>query len=227
LILKPEKINIFELCNLKPAKLEHDQIYISELKSGSEKNFREIMEHWYSPLFNFAIGYLNDKENTKEVIQDVFLQLWDHRQKLADNTSLNAYLFTLTRNRCIDLIRREKLMLQFRTDKQEEYLRLSENYHALSDPILDEIFALELQSEIDKAVSSLSEQCRKVFVMSRTHGLKNKEISHMLNLSEKTVESHLTKALRTIRNTLEQKFPGTLNLVAIFIKKLIVPGSRK
>jgi RNA polymerase sigma-70 factor (ECF subfamily) len=118
-------------------------------------------------------------------------------------------------------------MLQFRTDKQEEYSRLTENYQALSDPILDEIFALELQSEIDKTVNSLPGQCRKVFIMSRTNGMKNKEISNMLNLSEKTVESHLTKALRTIRNTLEQKFPGTLNLIAIFIKKLIVPGSRK
>lgn len=85
---------------------------ISGLTSGSEKVFREIMEHWYSRLFNFARGYLNNTENTKEVIQDVFLQLWDHRQKLAADTSLNAYLFTLTRNRCIDLIRREKLMLQ-------------------------------------------------------------------------------------------------------------------
>lgn len=88
--------------------MENIQEYIPGLKSGSEKVFREIMEHWYSRLFNFANGYLNNTENTKEVIQDVFLQLWNHRQKLADNTSLNAYLFTLTRNRCIDLIRREK-----------------------------------------------------------------------------------------------------------------------
>ncbi|MGV8094960.1 MAG: RNA polymerase sigma-70 factor [Mangrovibacterium sp.] len=204
----------------EPDQLENIQDYISELRSGSERIFRKIMEHWYSPLFNFANGYLNNKENTKEVIQDVFLQLWDHRQKLADNTSLNAYLFTLTRNRCIDLIRREKLMLQFRTDKQEEYARLTENYQALSDPILDEIFALELQSEIDKTVSSLPEQCRKVFIMSRTKGMKNKEISNMLNLSEKTVESHLTKALRTIRTTLEQKFPGMLNLLTILLRKI-------
>lgn len=198
--------------------MENIQEYISELKSGSEKVFREIMEQWYSRLFNFANGYLNNKENTKEVIQDVFLQLWYHRQKLADNTSLNAYLFTLTRNRCIDLIRREKLMLQFRTDKQEEYLRLTESYQALSDPILDGIFTLELQSEIDKAVNSLPEQCRKVFIMSRTNRMKNKEISSILNLSEKTVESHLTKALRTIRTMLEQKFPGMLNFLAIFMR---------
>jgi RNA polymerase sigma-70 factor (ECF subfamily) len=194
--------------------------YIPGLKSGSEKVFREIMEQWYSRLFNFANGYLNNTENAKEVIQDVFLQLWDHRQKLADNTSLNAYLFTLTRNRCIDLIRREKLMFQFRTDKQEEYSRLTENYQALSDPILDEIFALELQSEIDHAVNALPEQCRKVFIMSRTNGMKNKEICNALNLSEKTIETHLTKALRTIRNTLEQKFPGMLNLLAILFKKI-------
>lgn len=199
--------------------MENIQEYASELRSGSEKTFREIMEHWYSRLFNFANGYLNNRENSREVIQDVFLQLWHHRQKLADNTSLNAYLFTLTRNRCIDMVRRERLMLQFRTDKQEEYARLSENYHALSDPILDQIFAAELQTEIDKAVNSLPEQCRKVFIMSRTNGMKNKEISRILNLSEKTVESHLTKALRSIRTTLEQKCTGMLNLFAILVQK--------
>jgi RNA polymerase sigma-70 factor (ECF subfamily) len=196
--------------------------YVEDLKSGSEKAFRQIMEHWYSRLFNFANGYLHNEENTKEVIQDVFLQLWDNRKKLADNTSLNAYLFTVTRNRCIDLIRRQRLMLQFRSDKQEEYLRHTENFHALSDPILDEIFADELQSEIDKTVGSLPEQRQKVFIMSRTHGLKNKEISSLLDLSEKTVESHLTKALRTIRTTLEKRFPGTLNLITILIRKLKV-----
>ena len=202
--------------------MENTQQYVSDLKSGNEMVFREIMECWYSRLFNFASGYLNNEENAKEVVQDVFLQLWDHRKKLADNTSLNAYLFTLTRNRCIDLIRRERLMLQFRADKQEEYMQLTENYHALSDPILDKIFALELQSEIDKTVDCLPEQCRKVFVMSRAHGMKNREIGSLLNLSEKTVESHLTKALRTIRATLEQKFPGTLNFIAILIRKLKV-----
>jgi RNA polymerase sigma-70 factor (ECF subfamily) len=198
--------------------MENIQEYIAELRSGNERIFRKIMENWYSPLFNFANGYLNNTENAKEVIQDVFLQLWDHRQKLADHTSLNAYLYTLTRNRSIDLIRREKLMLRFRTDKQEEYARLTENYQALSDPILDEIFALELQTEIDQAVNSLPEQCGKVFIMSRTNGMKNKEISKALNLSEKTVESHLTKALRTIRTTLEQKFPGMLNFLTIFMR---------
>lgn len=200
--------------------MKNNPEYISELKSGSEKVFREIMEHWYSRLFNFANGYLNNTENTKEVIQDVFLQLWDHRQKLVTDASLNAYLFTLTRNRCIDLIRREKLMLQFRTDKQEEYARLTESSQALSDPILNEIFALELQHEIDQAINSLPDQCRKIFLMSRSNGMKNKEISQTLELSEKTVESHLTKALRTIRTALEQKFPGTLCLLAAFFLKL-------
>lgn len=201
-------------------RLKNGQDYISDLRSGNEKTFRQIMEHWYSRLYNFANGYLSNSENTKEVIQDVFLQLWDNRKKLIDNTSLNAYLFTLTRNRCIDLIRRERLMLQFRTDKQDEYLRLTENFNALSDPILDNIFARELQLEIDQTINSLPDQCRKVFVLSRTNGLKNREISEILNLSEKTVESHLTKALKTIRAMLEQKFPGSLNLICLFIKKL-------
>lgn len=199
--------------------MKNGQEYLFELKAGNEKAFRKIMDYWYSRLFNFANGYLNNDENTKEVLQDVFLRLWDHREKLADNTILNAYLFTLTRNRCIDLIRREKLMLQFRTDKQEEYKRLSENFDALSDSILDHIFVKEVQLEVNRIVSGLPEQCRKVFILSRGNGLKNKEISETLCLSEKTVESHLTKALKTIRLALEHQFPGSLNLIMILSKR--------
>lgn len=200
--------------------MKEGQEYLFALKSGNEEAFRIIMEKWYSRLFNFANGYLNNEENSKEILQDVFLRLWDHRQKLADNTTLNAYLFTLTRNRCVDLIRRERLMLQFRTDKQKEYLQLSENFDALSDPILDDIFARELQVEINRAVKGLSEQCQKVFIMSRSTGLRNKEISETLELSEKTVESHLTKALKIIKMELERKFPGSINLIMILSKRI-------
>lgn len=200
--------------------MKEGEEYLFALKSGSEKAFRIIMDQWYSRLFNFANGYLNNRENTREVLQDVFLRLWDHRTKLSEDTVLNAYLFTLTRNRCIDLIRREKLMMQFRTDKQEEYKRLSENFEALSDPILDDIFAMEIQAEINRAIEQLPEQCRKVFTLSRTNGLKNKTISEILELSEKTVESHLTKALKTIRLTLEKKFPGSINLIMILYRQL-------
>ena len=200
--------------------MKEGEEYLLALKSGSEKAFRMIMNQWYSRLYNFANGYLNNSENTREVLQDVFLRLWDHRSKLADDTVLNAYLFTLTRNRCVDLLRRERLMMQFRTDKQEEYRQLTENFNALSDPILDDIFATEMQTEINQAVNRLPEQCRKVFILSRTNGLKNKEISESLELSEKTVESHLTKALKTIRQALEKKFPGSINLIMILCRQL-------
>ena len=200
--------------------MKEGQEYLEALKLGSENAFRVIMDFWYKRLFNFANGYLNNVENTKEVLQDVFLKLWDNRQQLAENTILNAYLFTLTRNRCIDLIRRERLLIQFRNDKKEEYMRLGENFDALSDPILDDIFAREVQTEVNRAVNVLPEQCQKVFLLSRSNGMKNKEISQMLNLSEKTVESHLTKALKTIRQSLEQKFPGSLNLFLILRQKM-------
>ena len=194
--------------------------YLFALKSGNEKAFKMIMDHWYSRLFNFANGYLNNQENAKEILQDVFLVLWDHRNKLKEDTNLNAYLFTLTRNRCIDLIRRERLVLQFRTDRQEEYRQLTENFDALSDPILDNIFASELQDEINLAVAGLPDQCRKVFLLSRTNGLKNREISELLELSEKTVESHLTKALKTIKTTLERRLPGSLLLFMMWVRRL-------
>lgn len=200
-------------------ELKSGNNYLVGLKSGDEKIFKMVMDTWYTQLFNFANGYLLNEENSKEVVQDVFLQLWDNRKKLAENTVINAYLFTLTRNRCIDIIRRERLLLQFRTDKQAEYDRLTEGFHALSDTILDNIFASELQEEIDQLINSLPEQCRKVFILSRSNGLKNREISDILNLSLKTVESHMTKALKTIRNSLEKKFPSVMQLVLVFLGK--------
>ncbi len=203
--------------------MKEGQEYLFALKLGSEKAFKLIMDRWYARLFNFANGYLNNSENSKEVLQDVFLRLWDHRNKLNDDTSLNAYLFTMTRNCCVDLIRREKLMMQFRTDKQVEYRQLTENLNALSDPILDEIFAMELQEEISQVINRLPDQCRKVFILSRTNGLKNREISEALELSEKTVESHLTKALKTIRLALERKFPGSIHLFMILCRKFEQP----
>ncbi len=200
--------------------MKNDNKYVLALKLGDEQVFRLIMEQWYTRLFNFARGYLNNDENAREVLQDVFLQLWEHRRKLADNTSLNAYLFTLTRNHCIDLIRRERLLLQYRTDKKEEYIQLSESFLALSAPILDDIFMKEFQSEIDNTVGSLPEQCRKIFLMSRKEGLKNREICEILQLSPKTVESHITKALKSIRDTLQKKFPGSFNFLLILFKNI-------
>lgn len=193
--------------------------YFEPIVTVDEDTFKLIMEQWYSKLFNFANGYLNNIETSKEVIQDVFLQLWDNRKKLAKNTSLNAYLFTLTRNRCIDLIRRERLILQFRTDRKDEYIRLTENNYALNDPILDNIFAFELELEINRVIEKLPDQCKKVFLLSRKTGLKNKEISLTLEISEKTVESHITKALKSIRSTLLKKFPGSINLITFLLKK--------
>lgn len=196
------------------------QEYIFALKSGNERALKLIMEQWYSKLYNFAMGYLKNERNAEEVMQDVFLQLWDSREKLADTTSINAYLFTLTRNRCIDVIRRERLIIQFHTDKKDAYAYLTNSYHALSDPILDHIFEREFQEEIDKTVSSLPDQCQNVFYLSREKGLKNKEISELLQISQKTVETHITKALKTIRLTLEKKFPESFNLILVFIGNL-------
>jgi RNA polymerase sigma-70 factor (ECF subfamily) len=206
--------------------LEKERERVFALKLGDESVFREIMEQWYSRLFNFANGYLNNHENTKEIIQDVFLQLWNHRSRLAENTSLNAYLFTLTRNRCIDRIRSERRALQFYSDKQEEYIHLTENYNALSDSILDNIFAMELQAEIDSAVALLPDQCQKVFLLSRNKGLKNREISETLSISEKTVESHITKALQSIRSALERKLPSALILIMILKKAITFPNKK-
>lgn len=211
------------------AKSDNTIDLLAGLKSGKESIFCLIMDQWYARLFHFARGYIKDEELVREILQDVFLQLWTKRESLNDDSSLNAYLFTITRNRCIDHIRRKRLELQFQRNKQDEFRLMTESFNALTDPVFDQIIMNELQDEIESVVESLPQQCRLVFTMSRFEGLKNREIGQALNISEKTVETHLTKALKTIRSVLEKKFSESILLLfQLFMKKNVKiqpPGS--
>jgi RNA polymerase sigma-70 factor (ECF subfamily) len=195
---------------------------INALKNGSQLEFKKLMNAFYPRLFNFCFGYLHNSDWSREVLQDVFLSLWENREKLNPEKSIQAYLFTLTRNKCLDLIRHRKVALQFQQEALANYERLAVNYHALLDNGLDLLLTKELEEAIDEAIANLPEKARLVFSMSRFDGLKYKEIASQLNISEKTVEAHMRKALNDIRGFLSAKhtelFPLDLLLFFLYRK---------
>ena len=176
----------------------HDNKIIIGLKAGDEGTYKQLFNEYYLLLSAFAKKYVDDLEVAKEIVQDLFVHLFEIRNSLIINTSLKSYLFRSVRNRCLN-----HLMQIQGQERNLENLNLQEASVSDSE---DKILETELEYQIYKIVSQLPEQCRKIFLMSRVEGNKNREIAQTLNLSVRTVETQISKALKILRNCLQDYF---------------------
>lgn len=154
----------------------------------------------------FSKIYVLKAEVAEEIVQDVFLVLWDKRKDLADDTNLIQYLMVVTRNKCLNHIRNEKLEMVPIESLTEEQIYLRSNAYVLEDDALCSLFTKDLEQSIHASLLKLSPKTREIFWMSRKDGLKNKEIAARLQIIEKTVEYHLAKALRQIKGDLPEAY---------------------
>jgi len=153
----------------------------------------------------FAKQYIYDIEASKNIVQDVFTELWDKRNTLKEETNLNAWLFTVTKNKSLKIISHLKSQKNYNSYLKSRQLDI--NYIALNDFNTSNFVFEELQVQINAVLEKLSPACRKVFEMSRFEDRKNKEIAEELNLSIKTVEAHISKALRSLKADLKDYLP--------------------
>lgn len=183
--------------------------------SNDEQNtFKDTFKMFYKPLFHLSLHYLEDKDEATDVVQEAFLKLWNIRHELMVGSNLKNFLFTLVKNNCLNILKRRQILL-----KHHEKIRWQEmqyQYESLSRMSDNYLEFQELKEKIDLAIQKLPEHCRIVFEMSRFEDLKNGEIAEKLNISQKTVESHLTKALKILRNELNDYLP----ILAIISKLL-------
>lgn len=154
-------------------------------------SFEQLFRQYFTPLCRFAIKYLGDVDESKEVVHEVFVKVWEKYESLGEDLNFKSYLYTSVRNRCLNKIRDNKKHLsldELGDEKQSEQTSSIENK--------------ELQGEINYAIESLPERCREVFERSKLHGLKYAEIAEEMNISIKTVENQMSKALRLLRDHL-------------------------
>ncbi len=169
--------------------------------------FDEIFRQYSKPLFYYAAKFVDD-EVARDMVQDVFVKLWDD-QNLTIKLSLNALLFTMVRNNCLQHLEKQKVRNKYLESTklviQEEELRF----------YIDERTSLieqELENKLNEVLNSLPARCRQIFVMSRYENKKNREIAEELDISVKAVEKQITKALATIRNDMKDYLPMLLFL---------------
>jgi RNA polymerase sigma-70 factor (ECF subfamily) len=163
------------------------------IRSGDEQAYELLFRKFYIRLCRFANKFLNDPEEAKEVVQEVFTKIWEGRKEIDPDVSLNAYLFKITQNISINKLRRKKV-----ESKYIEIYKLVYIDHMEITPH-DSLLANELNNSISAAMCKIPAKCKRIFELSRGEGLKYKEIAIALNISVKTVETQMSKALNILR----------------------------
>jgi len=167
-----------------------DHQLIDQIKSGDKKAFRRLFDRYYKLLLAIAINILKDINVAKDAVQEVFLQIWQKRTTLKINSVVEAYLKRAVINRSLNQVKARKTFVE--ADSLKEMQNKSPNADA-------HLEAEDLDKVIKKTLDSLPERCRLIFVLRRMEGLSLKEIASKLDISPKTVENQLTKALKVLK----------------------------
>lgn len=155
-------------------------------------------------FIRFAAGYLRDSQLAEDFVVDSMMTFWQRRGELPPDTNPPAYVLTVLKNKCIDHLRRLRRDQAF-VDRQtkEQVWDLNTRIASLEDFIPDEVFTQEIERIVRKAVAELSEESRRVFLLSRREGLSHREIAARMGISEKGVEYHIAKVNRLLRSALK------------------------
>ena len=183
-----------------PGSPDADRALFARLSAGDEAAFDTIFRTWYAPLVRIAEGVVRERAPAEEVVQDVLLEVWRRRAQLGGEDSPRAYLIRSVRNRALNHVRHLRVQ-----QKSAPYVasRLEEAPEGAS-----RVVEAELDAAVRASVAQLPPRCREVFELSRVHGLSYAEIARSLEISVKTVEAQMGKALRTLRERLAPWLPG-------------------
>ncbi|WP_236974586.1 RNA polymerase sigma-70 factor [Membranihabitans maritimus] len=172
----------------------HDDLkLVKALNRGDRNAFKRIYELYWERLFAYVYNRMHDRESSEEALQEVFLSLWENRYNLKIKTSLSSYLYSSVKYKMLNIMRSKKVRAKYAKDfgsfAQNYAPSQAENLQNLSD----------LKNLIENSLSTLPPKCQLVYRMSRQEHIPNQEIADQLHISKKTVENHLTKALKHLR----------------------------
>lgn len=160
-------------------------------------SFEELFALYYPKVKSFALSLAGNISDADEIAQTVFIKLWNHRDVLAACSSLDAYIYRVSRNTVNDFLRQKSRLRRYRTDS-DVMPQPADRKSADSTLLASELMSIE-----EKAVENMPDKRREVYELSRSQGKSNEEIARMLGLSKRTVEKHIQLALHSIRNRID------------------------
>jgi len=170
---------------------------VIELKNGNHHSFKQLYGTYAPKLFAFSRKYLQSQEDAEEIVQEVFLRIWEKRQNIDENQSFSSYVIQAAKHRIFNGFRKkvnEHAYLDFlmhADSTSSEFTEMDVNYR-------------EIKMKTEKVIASMPAKRQEIFRLSRESGLKNREISEKLRISIKTVENQIGQALKFLKNELNE-----------------------
>jgi RNA polymerase sigma-70 factor, ECF subfamily len=172
---------------------EDDQILIKQLQKGNYLAFNQLYAKYFQKLYGFSSRITGNKADAEEIVQEVFIKVWEIRETLDPEKSFNSLLFTIGKHKIYN-----KARARIYHQAYIEYI--SHHIKGIEELADQEIFYNETKSVLTDAINLLPQKRKEIFILSKIDGLSNKEIAHKLNTSLSNIENHINKALKVIRH---------------------------
>lgn len=191
---------------------QDDFSLFSLVKQGNAEAYKELYDRYWESLFAYTYNCLHLREGAEEIVQDIFLMLWERKYVLTVNSSISAYLFTIAKHKVLNVMRAEKVRKTYASTFSVFLEQKQDNSNE------EWQFYNDLEAAIEDRLTALPEKCRIVFKMSRQEHLSIHDIAGRLNISSKTVENYLTQALKHLRTTLDEFMAIVILLIFTVLK---------
>ncbi|SMO32509.1 RNA polymerase sigma-70 factor, ECF subfamily [Saccharicrinis carchari] len=179
---------------------------VHALIKGNKKAFETVYIDYFDMLFHLALGFIGEHETAHGLVQDTFAKLWECRKELHIKTNLRNYLYTITKNACLNHLRQQEIILRNNRDYLIPEVRYrQEALQSFGDPYSELESLIE---KVDEAIDRLPENVRTTFKLNRFESLSYQQIADKLELSPKTVEARISKALKILRKDLKDYLPA-------------------
>ena len=177
-----------------------------KIKAGEKNAYQELFERYAPRIYQFSLSYLKNNADAEELVQDVFLKIWEKRDMLDDSKNIKSFIFKVAINTIYDFIRHKNIENAF-----NDYTRASVEPN--SDNTWHTVIYDEMQENLQRLVAQLPAQQQKIFRLSKEEGLTSEEIAVKLNLSKRTVDNHIYRAV----SFLKEHFKGESFISALFL----------
>lgn len=174
--------------------IQEDNYIIQQLHAGDIETYETVYKQYFQPLHKYARTMLDDDAKAEDIVQGLFIKLWEKAEQIEIRSSLKAYLYKSVYHASLNAIKSNQV-------EQKTKDQLMQHVDKVEQPLKEWDRSI-VEKRITSALAELPEQCRTVFQMSRFEHLKYREIADQLRISPKTVEQHMTKALKMLRASL-------------------------
>lgn len=167
--------------------------------------FERFFNQYHARMVLYAVKFTDDVETARDIVQEVFLKTWENRENINISSSLQSYLFVAVRNRCANFLKQKSISGKYTSETEAELKQIEADYYASAEEQNLLLYEQETSKKIQQSVRDLPDKCRRIFEMSRYDGLKSSEIAGKLNISVRTVETQIYRALKELKEKLTNR----------------------